>query len=166
MANIHSRRAEAQFAPTISAVACALLFACATTTDGGRDDSRSVTLGAARINAGETGRAMLIPLGERTQVTIVVSGVPRDVVSRPVHLYTFIYTGSCGNLPAQPSYALNERVLADSPASSAVGTAGGPLTIANVAPVPIGALYGGGYAIRVMTSPVDGNREIFCGDIR
>jgi hypothetical protein len=63
-----------------------ILPGCTASPDTRRDDFLSVTLSAARINAGETGRAMLIPLGDRTQVTIIVSGVPPDVSSRPVHL--------------------------------------------------------------------------------
>jgi hypothetical protein len=147
-------------------VACEVVAACSASTGGRRDDPRSVVLSASRINAGETGRAMLIPVDDRTQVTIIVSGVPSDLVSRPIHLYTFIYRGSCTGLDAQPSYALTDRVLAQSPASAAVSLAGGALTITNTAPVSIDALYKDDYAIRVMTSPADGNREVFCGNIR
>jgi hypothetical protein len=152
------------FAAALLLVASAVLFACSA-ADSRRDDFVDVTLSAARINAGETGRAMLIPLGDRTQVTLTVSGVPPELTSRPVHLYTFIYGGSCGSLAPQPAYALTERVLAGSPSSATSAPLRGPFTITNVAPVPIAALQKEAYAIRVMTSPADGNREIFCGDI-
>jgi hypothetical protein len=122
----------------------------------------NIVLSAARINAGETGRAILVPLGDRTQVTIIVSGVPVELASRPVHLYTFIHKGTCGSLAEPPTYALNERVLTQSTTS----TVGGPLTITNTAPVAIRVLQSEPHAIRVMTSPADGNREIFCCDIR
>jgi hypothetical protein len=125
-----------------------------------------MTLTATRINAGEVGRAVLVPLGDRTQVTLIVSGVPPDLASRPVHLYTFAYRGSCTSPAAQPSYALTERVLTQSPSSTAIVTAGGPLTLSNVMPVSLDVLRKEGYALRVMTSPADGHREIFCGDIR
>ena len=121
-----------------------------------------MVLTAARINAGETGRAILVPLGERTQVTIIVSGVPVELASRPVHLYTFVYGGACDNPLAKASYALTERVLAQ----SATSTGGGAFTITNVAPVPMDVLRREPYSIRVKTSPADGDREIFCGDIR
>lgn len=123
-------------------------------------------MNAAAINAGQTGRAILTPLGDQTQVTIIVSGVPAELVARPVHLYTFLYRGSCSNLAPQASYSLTERVRAETPASSAVATIGRPLTVANVAPIALDELRRESYAIRVTTSPADGNREIFCGDIR
>jgi len=143
-------------------LASSLLSGCAASPDIRRDDSVNIALSAARINAGETGRAILVPLGDRTQVTVIVSGVPVELASRPVHLYTFIYKGTCGSSAEPPAYALNERVLTQSTTS----TVGGPLTITNVAPVAIHLLQRQPHAIRVMTSPADGNREIFCGDIR
>jgi hypothetical protein len=142
-------------------LASCVLSACAASPDVRRDDSVDIALSAARINAGETGRAFLVPLGDRTQATIIVSGVPVELASRPVHLYTFIYKGSCSSLSEPPSYALNERVLTQSTTS----TVGGPLNITNVAPVAILVLQREPHAIRIMTSPADGNREIFCGDI-
>jgi hypothetical protein len=121
-----------------------------------------VPLTAAPMNAGETGRAALIALGDRTQVTITVSGVPPQLASRPVHLYTYVYASTCGSGGAQPAFALTGRVLADSP-SGASGR--GPFTLTNVAPVSVESLTRGGSSIRVLTSPADGGREIFCGDI-
>jgi hypothetical protein len=143
-------------------IASGALSGCTVSPDARRDDSLNIVLTTARINAGETGRAILVPLGERTQVTIIVSGVPVELASRPVHLYTFIYKGTCGNPSEQPSYALTERVLAQ----SATSTGGGAFTITNVAPVSVDALLREPYSIRVKTSPADGDREIFCGDIR
>ena len=104
---------------------------------------------AAPINAGQTGRAVLTPLGDKTQATIIVSGVPPELVARPVHLYTFLYAGSCGNRASKPSYALTERVLAETPASSPVAPVRGPLTVSNVAPISIDALQRDGYAVGV-----------------
>lgn len=149
-------------AAIVALLSSGAMCACVASADAKRDDSVNIPLIAARINAGETGRAILVPLGERTQVTIIVSGVPVELASRPVHLYTFIYKGTCGSLAEPPSYALNERVLTQSTTS----TVGGPLTISNAAQVAIQELRREPHAIRVMTSPADGNREIFCGDIR
>jgi hypothetical protein len=125
-----------------------------------------VPLSASRINAGQTGRAALVPQGERTQVTVTVTGVPPEIVSRPVHLYTFIDEGACGDAGAKTAWALTDRVLAQSPGSTAIAPVGGPFTITNVAPVPLETLRTGRYTIRIMTSPADGNREIFCGNVR
>jgi hypothetical protein len=126
-------------------------------------ESIDVRLTAAPTNAGETGRAALIALGDRTQVTITVSGVPPQLASRPVHLYTYVYASACGSARAQPALALTGRVLAES-SSGASGR--GPFTITNVAAAPLESLTRGGSSIRVLTSPADGGREIFCGDIR
>jgi hypothetical protein len=151
-----------------SALATALivhgtLWGCASPPQARDDRSIAVKLTAAPINAGETGRAILVPLGDRTQVTVIVSGVPPELASRPVHLHSFVYRGSCGSLAAEPSYALTERVLAQ---AATPGAPLGPLTVTNMAPVSIDRLMGEPYAIRVTTAPADGGREIFCGDIR
>jgi hypothetical protein len=146
------------------AAAAALVGGCAGTGETGSRDIVTVPLQAARIVAGEVGEAQLIPQGESTVVRIVVSGVPLMLSSRPVHLYTFIHEGTCGNLAEKPAHALLDRVLAQ-PTSGGRST-GGPLTIANVAPLPLATLRGGKFAVVVRTSPADGNREIFCGEIR
>jgi hypothetical protein len=145
-------------------VAAALLAGCAGTGDTNSRGIVTVPLQAARIVAGEIGEAQLIPQGEATDVRIVVSGVPRPLSSPPVHLYTFIHQGKCGDLSAQPAYELLDRVLAQSTGGGR--SMGGPFTIANTAPVPMARLRSGAYALVVRTSPADGNREIFCGDIR
>jgi len=141
-------------------MAACLAWSCATTP---RQDTADIALTAASINAGATGRAILVALGQRTQVTIVVSGVPPELVSRPVHLYTSLTGGTCAIRSSRPSYVLVDRVLAQ-PASSA-GAVGGALTLTNVAPVPLETLRSS-YAVRVATSPADGDREIFCGEIQ
>jgi hypothetical protein len=73
--------------------------------------------------------------------------------------------GTCASPGAQPAYALTAQVLAQSPGSTAIAPAGGPFTITNVAPAPLASLRNGRYALRIFTSPADGRREIFCGDI-
>jgi hypothetical protein len=118
------------------------------------------------MNAGDVGRATLIALDDRTQVTVIVSGVPAEIASRPVHLYTYLDAGSCGSPRTGAGFALTERVLAQSPSGTSIVPASGPYLITNVAPLSLATLRAGGYAIRIMTSPADGNRELFCGDIR
>jgi hypothetical protein len=141
----------------VSVVACAQLPRAAIV---------DVPLTASRINAGETGRATLVAVDGRAQVQVWVSGVPPQLVSRPVHLYTFVYAGSCAGLPTQPAFSLTENVLARSPASSAIAPLGGPFTITNSAPVSLEELRTGHYALLVTTAPADGNHELFCGNIR
>jgi hypothetical protein len=155
-------------ARTLPTIACfvALLCACGDVRDAGSERIASVPLTASRINAGATGRAIFSALGERTQVSVIVSGVPPDLASRPVHLYTILYAGGCADHSGTPAYALTEQVLAQSPRSTVIAPAAGPFTITNVAPVALDALLRDGYAIRIVTAPADGSREIFCGEIR
>jgi len=146
----------------VAASGAAALLGCAISIDASCADTVDVLLAAAPINAGATGRAALVALGERTQVTIIVSGTPPQYASRPVHLYTSIDEGTCAAPALRTRYALTTRVLAD----TSSGGAAGPLTITNVAPASLDALRRGGYAIRVRTAPADGDRELFCGEIR
>lgn len=144
-----------------------LLGACANTADAPGRELVTIQLQAAPLVAGEIGRAFLMPQGEDTLVRIEVSGVPPQLTSRPVHLYTFIYEGSCGNLGAQPAYSLFDRVLAQSQSGAGVVALGGPpFTVSNSAPVPLPQLRAGNFAIVVKTAPADGNREIYCGNVR
>lgn len=148
------------------AVVAALLCTCAGSADGPSREVVTVPLEATTQAAGEIGRAYLLPEGAGTRVQIEVSGVPPQTTTRPVHLYTFIYEGSCDRLGPQPAYALTERVLAQSPSVGAVAPAAGPFTVSNTAPIALEKLRAGGFAIVVKTSPADGNWEIFCGNVR
>ena len=78
---------------------------------------------------------------------------------RPVRLYTYIYQGSCDQLAAAPAYDLNE-VVAPSRRS------GPPFTMNKSVPLPLTQLRSGGYSVVVRASPVDGDVDLFCGDIR
>ena len=115
-----------------------LLSACAGTADAPGREVVTIQLQAAPLVAGEIGRAYLMPQGEGTRVQVEVSGVPPQLTSRPVHLYTYIYEGDCGRLGAQPAYSLFERVLAQSQSGSGVVALGGPpFTVSNTAPIPL-----------------------------
>jgi hypothetical protein len=138
-----------------------MIAACAGRTD---DGTITVSLAATPRNAGEIGRAFLIPRGDVTDVMVEVSGVPPQVTSRPVHLYTFLYDGSCDRLPAKPAHALTGRVLAQSGRTAGGGTpVAGPFTVANTVALPLDGLRRARYAIVIRTSPADGDVEIFCG---
>jgi hypothetical protein len=95
-------------------------------------------------------------------INLTITGVP-PWVARPIHLFTFVYAGSCAKRDATPAYALNGTVQVNSPNSVGVS---GPFTIAKVLPVPMATLRSGGYAIVFRTSPADGNWDIFCGDMK
>jgi hypothetical protein len=147
----------------------ALLAAVAGAGCAGRmaDGTIDVSLAATPRNAGEIGRAFLVPRGEVTDVIVEVSGVPPQATSRPVHLYTFLYDGPCDRLPARPAHALTGRVLAQR--GRTVGGAtpvGGLFTVANTAALSLDTLRRARYAIVIRTSPADGDIEIFCGVIQ
>jgi hypothetical protein len=138
------------------------LMGCADRT---QDSVISIPLIATSHNAGEIGRAFLIPRGTETGVVVEVSGVPPQFTSRPVHLYTFLYEGRCDSLPPKPAHALTDRVLAQRGSTAGATPASGPFTISNTVAMSLESLRRGGYAIVIRTSPADGNVEIFCGAI-
>ena len=147
----------------VSLTMAGLLSACVGTSGTPSREFTTLILHPTERVLGETGRAFLMPQGNDTRVLIEVSGVPGQVSSRPVHLYTFIYQGICGRLGREPTYALLQRVLAQSPSS--LGRPRGPFTVSNTAPLPMQKLRDGNYAIVVQTAPADGNIRIFCGDV-
>ena len=149
----------------IKALASALIAGCASTAGGPPEERASAILetplAATVYNAGETGRAIFVTQGARTNVVVHVSGVG-DYVTRPVHLYSYIYPGSCRQHDARPAYVLTRRVLADR--QPPLGR--GPYSVRNEAPVSLDQLRSSPHAIVVTASPADGNFELFCGDIR
>jgi hypothetical protein len=123
-------------------------------------DPLTVTLRATSYNAGKTAQAFLLPRGEKTLLDLRFSGVP-PYVGSPVHVYTYIYAGSCKDLPAKPAWSLNDRVLAQRVA----GASRAMLQLSHTVAAPIDALRGGRYAIALRTAPADGDQLLFCGDI-
>jgi hypothetical protein len=160
-----ARDEESAFPGFPTLIVAGLLTACAATADAPSSNIVTITLQATPRNAGTIGRAFLMAEGTGTRVLIEVSGVPPQVSTRPVHLYTYVYAGTCNPLAPQPAYALLDRVLAQSPTSSAIVPAGGPFTVSNTAPMPLEKFRAGPYAIVVKTSPADGDVAIFCGDV-
>lgn len=156
--------------PILLAAIGGLCCGCTGVANGDADpaaEPRSlfIRLTASRLNAGEIGTAILIPQRNATEVTVEVSGVPMGTTS-PVHLYTFIYAGSCAKLSPKPAYVLTEHVLADSPAAPGRMTATiPPFRVSNTAPVKLATLRDTPHAIQVRTAPADGDLAIFCGDI-
>jgi hypothetical protein len=132
-----------------------------TATRSAAADAVVIPLQATRINAGRVGRATLLPLEDgKTSILLDFTGVPGDT-TRPVHVYTYVYEASCGALTTQPAYAFNERVLASKPAGGL-----GPYQIAHTAPVPISDLLSGRFSIALRSAPQDGDRVIYCGELR
>ena len=128
----------------------------------------SIPLVATKYNAGHVGKATLVPQGDKTAVSVSLSGVP-DYTGRPIHFYTYVYDGTCSSRNATPRYTLTDRVLADSLMAQPdirqpIGAFRGPVQLAHIIPVAFQTFLATHYAISVRTSPADGNNEIFCGD--
>jgi len=146
--------------PFASGPALLLLAACAAS---GPDVSAPVLVRLKGVgnNAGEIGQAALVPVKDTTQINMTLSGVPPST-TRPIHVYTYIYEGSCGSLPEKPAYELTDRVLV----SSSAGNGRPPFTLSLTAPVPMEQLLGGRYALALRNAPADGNWLIYCAELR
>ena len=126
----------------------------------GAGDKFTVRLAAGPRNAGQVGEASFAAQRDATNIVLTSSGVPSEV-TRPVHLYTYIHQGTCGNLSPKPAYSLNEVILARAASPSGAG-----FTLDKLAPVPLQKLRSGGYAITVRTQAPDQDQEMFCGNIK
>lgn len=108
-------------------------------------------------NASSIAQASLVGRGDVTDVTFLIGGVPAGV-SKPLQLYTFIYSGTCTQLSAEPAYSMNNMTHTN-PTDSG-------WTLSREVPVALSDLSSEPHALLVRTSPTDGNTDIFCGDIR
>lgn len=140
-------------------VAVAIQGCAASPMDGGGDELLSVSLAAGPQNVGQLGEVTLAASGDETAISFFIGGVPSGT-TRPLHLYTYIYPGSCRSLGAKPAYEMNQ-IITTNPVARRRGW-----TLSRRAPVTLSALRTGDYAIVVRTSPADGSLDIFCGDIR
>ena len=128
------------------------------TVEGRSDEQFQIELNPSARNQGKLAWAFFAPSGDSTSMVLNVSGVPSYLV-RPVRLYTYIYRGSCVELPVSPAYELNGVVVPDRQWMP-------PFTLRKSVPLPPTQLRSGGYSVVVRSSPVDGNLDLFCGDIR
>jgi hypothetical protein len=97
-------------------------------------------------------------VGNQTSIWLTVGGVPHDMAVSS-RLDTAIYAGSCQQLGAQPAYETRQANSVDYPSLA-------PRTQHWAqAPVALSELTRGGYALLVRTSPADGSRALFCGNI-
>jgi hypothetical protein len=146
--------------PALTVAVCML---AAGATAAGAADTTYVTLQPTTRNAGQIGRAFLLPEGTGSRIQVEVSGVPPMLSTRPVHLYTYRYAGTCDRRSKEPAFSLLTRVLAQSPSGGT--NVRGPFMVSNTAPLPFDRLTAGPYAIVVRTSPADGSVDIFCGNV-
>lgn len=119
---------------------------------------------ATGMNAGEVGKAILLPQGESTRVTIQATGVGVPVTP-PLELYMFIYAGRCGSLGGEPKFTMTRTVRVTAADPSASATTAGPFTLTNTAPATLSELRSSPHALVVRTSPADSNVEAFCANL-
>ena len=143
-----------QYRPVL--LAAGLLTVC-TAANVGASQFVNVTLDASQANLGQTGLAAFVDNGASTGLDFTIGGVPAGA-STPLQLQTFIYPGSCTSLGSQPAYAMNQDTQVFP------GQAG--WVMSKVVPVALSTLLAGNYAVVVRTSPADGDKNIFCGEIR
>jgi hypothetical protein len=141
----------------VTALVAATGAAVAMTAYAGPEGEFQIKLNASLRNQGETAWAVFASNGDRTSMVLTLSGVP-DYLVRPVRLYTDVYRGSCGQRPVSPAFELNQVVVPiRQPAPRFMLNKSLPLTIAR--------LRSGDYSVVVRSSLVDGNIDLFCGDI-
>lgn len=143
----------------------AVIFAAAASqgfampTESDQTQIVGVRLNAAPINGGAIAHATLAAVDRSTGINLFVSGVP-DWVSLPVHVYSYIYPGTCGQLASEPAYAMNQTVITEQ-----IGGEHGAWNTSKSVPVALAQLRASEHSIVLRTSPADGNRDIFCGEI-
>ncbi len=149
------------------------VFACGAVlaaTEGNEDQAATtdrritVQLAATSFNPGKSGKAIIVPVGKKTAMTVQVSGVP-DYTALPIHLYVKLFKGSCANRNPKPMFVQTRPGLAQSLVNpSAIAAYLGPAQISQNLPFSIRKLQKTPFAISVYLGPSDGGYEIFCGD--
>lgn len=124
---------------------------------GGDKEVLTIRLEAGLQNAGSIAQASLVGRGDITDITYLIGGVPAGV-TRPLQLSTFIYSGTCAQLSAEPAYSMNNTTQTTPTASG--------WRLSREVPVALSDLRSEPHALLVRTSPADRNIDIFCGDIR
>jgi hypothetical protein len=117
-----------------------------------------VNLRASNYNEGALGMATFVAMNESCEVEFYIARISRWI-ERPVHIYTYIYPGSCAKLGDKPAYEMNETTTMNRTGDDAWRVTKG-------LPVALSSLLAISYAIVVRSSPADGNLDLFCGDIR
>lgn len=96
-------------------------------------------------NSGESGTAVLTPMGNQTKVTLNLTGAPSGV-EQPAH----IHPGTCAQLDPKPQYPLNNVVDGQSETTLDVS---------------LETLMSGSFAINVHKSMTEASVYVSCGNI-
>ena len=124
-----------------------------------RDDRLYIKLKGMQFNAGAIGNATFVATDETTSQVIIFMGGISKFIRRPVRIYTYIYPGSCENLGEAPAYELNDIKTTNK-------SLGDTWEASRRIPVALSSLLENDYALVISSTPPDGNRDLFCGDIR
>lgn len=116
----------------------------------------TITLKGGQQNPSAIGQASLVGQGDVTGVTFLIGGMPPGL-SRPLQLLTFIYSGTCAQLSAEPVYSMNT-------ATETTATETG-WRLSRQVPAALDDLLLAPHALLVRTSAVDRNLDVYCGDI-
>jgi hypothetical protein len=138
-------------------LATAMLFGCASSTPDPRSATVSVVLPGVGTNAGKLARADLIERSGHTDIVSEVYGVPAWV-TLPVHIYTYIYQGSCARL-GLVAYSATDRVL------TFANTAPSVLTVRSSIPANLRQLRSQPFALVLRSSPADADQLLFCAEL-
>lgn len=119
----------------------------------------SIKLKGSQFNAAAIGTATFVSRDENSSsVTIFMGGISK-FIKRPVRIYTFIYPGSCENLGEAPVYELNNIKITNARGHDT-------WEASRRIPVALSSLLENDYALVIRSTNPDGNRDLFCGDIR
>jgi hypothetical protein len=106
--------------------------------------------------SGRLGYAHLIAVPDGTDVVVQVASV--NGMTLPVHLYTYVHQGSCSGL--------GERMASATRRTLGYREISGLWTVRNTVPVSLDTLRASPHALAVWSSGADGNRLLYCGDLR
>ena len=123
-----------------------------------KSDKLAIKLKGSQWNASAIGNANFVAADKTSRVIIVMGGISRTIV-RPLRINTYIYPGSCENLGEAPAYELNDTKVTNSKGSDM-------WDVSKRIPVALSSLLENDFALVIRSTPRDGNRDLFCGDIR
>jgi hypothetical protein len=149
----------------VTAIASLVLLGACATPAGGSREGWTVPLAASRSAAGGVARATMLPAGDTTRVELFFSAAgPAPTI--PLHVYTYLYEGSCAQLPTQPVLDLNDTVLVHTATGEVAQTRRGAFTLSHRVDLPLATVAGGRYALALHAAPADGGELLYCGDLR
>jgi hypothetical protein len=128
-----------RFPVALAAVALALALPAAAA------DSAHVFSMGAQNGSGEAGTVALVPMGDKTEVIVSLTGAPAGV-AQPVH----VHDGSCAKLNPKPTYPLTTMMNGVS---------------VTTIDAPIAKLTGGGFAVNAHKSTTEIGTYVSCGDL-